>query len=351
VSFRRACPLALLLLTGGALGDDEAALYFLGRARDAIAAGDLDRASELLEKSAKEKEGYPPTLLAIADVANRRGERETAIRFLDAVLEQAARPDLSASEREAIGAAEKMLAELDRARAEYRKLVADHVSDVVQLARGTKDPALAKECWRVVLLLDPQNPAAREGLEPPKAEVPGGKPANGTPLFNGKNMNGLTRGPDWRVEDGILSGRVENAAIMTRTERSVKGDFTLSCEMRTKEDLGGNPRLGVIFGIKGLYDHFGFWVCDDNLRITRSTAEGQASDLQRTTFKRFSEKYDRKDWHVYRIQVEGKRIACSVDGEEVFEFNGPDRELDGPVGFFVQEQEAEIRWFILEQDK
>jgi tetratricopeptide (TPR) repeat protein len=354
----RLLALPLLLLLGAALADDESALYFLSRAKDALAAGDLDRASEFLEKSAKEKEGYPPTLLAIAEVAKRRGERETAIRFLDACLAQRQRTDLSASEREAMAAAEKMLAELDEARAQFRKLVADHVGELVRLARATKDPALAKECWRVVLLLDPENAEAQERLgggDPAPGEAATSKPSapvKGTPLFNGKNLDGLTgKGPDWSVKGGILTGRVGKAAILSRTERSVTGAFTLTCEMRTKEDLADNPRFGILFGIKGLWDHYGFWVCDDNLRIQRVTGENQGSDVQRCSFKRFSEKYDRSEWHVYRIRVEGRQIVCFIDDQEVFEFNGADRDLDGPVGLFIQEHEAEIRRFVVEQAK
>jgi tetratricopeptide (TPR) repeat protein len=348
--------LGMLLLPGAAVADDESALYFLGRARDAIAAGDLDRASDFLQKAAKEKEGYPPTLLAIAEVAKRRGERDTAIRFLEACLEQRQRTDLSLSEREAMAAAEKMLAELDEARAQFRKLVADHIAELVKLAQGTKDPALAKECWRTILLLDRDHEGARRQLEgeaaAPAEDAGTKRAAKATPLFNGKDLDGLTgKGPDWSVKGGVLTGRVGKAAIMSRTERSVTGAFTLVCEMRVKEDLADNPRFGILFGIKGLWDHFGFWICEDNLRIQRITGENQGSDLQRCGFKRFSEKFDRSEWHVYRIRVEGKQIVCSIDDKEVFEFNGAERDLDGPVGLFIQEHEAEIRKFVVEQAK
>jgi tetratricopeptide (TPR) repeat protein len=353
---RLALLLALLLPPSAAVADDEAALYFLGRARDAIAAGDLDRASEFLEKSAKEKEAYPPTLLAIADVANRRGDRETAIRFLDACLEQGKRADLSVSEREAVAEAEKMLAALDEARAQFRKLVAEHVEDLVRLARSTKDATLARECWRAVAKLDPEHEEARErlaGRDAPASAAP--KPAarpKGKPLFDGKKLDGLNaQPPEWTVDGGILTGRLADGGILARTDRTIPGTFTLTCEMRTKEDLGKHPALAILIGIKGTYDHYGLWICDDNMRVQNTYAEGKGSDLQRCGLERVSEKFDRKEWHVYRVEVEGKRIRCSVDGREVLESAAATRELSGPIGILVQEQEAEIRWIVLEQGK
>lgn len=348
--------LALLLPLSLAAADDESALYFLSRAKEAIAAGDLDRASEFLEKSAREKEGYPPTMLAIADVANRRGDRDTAIRFLDACLQQGKREDLSASEREAIAEAERMLAELDEARAQFRKLVQDHIADLSKLARSTRDATLAKECWRLVAKLDPEHAEARERLAggaPAEAGAP--KPAarpKGKPLFDGKKLDGLNAlPPEWEVAGGVLRARLEDGGVLARTDRTISGAFTLACEMRTKEDLGKHPAIAILVGIKGTYDHYGVWICDDNMRIQNTYAEGKGNDLLRCGLDRVSEKFDRKEWHVYRVQVDGKRIRCSVDGRDVLESAAATRELGGPIGILVQEQEAEIRWIVLEQGK
>ena len=129
--------LVLLLALGAfAAADDDSAQYFLGRAREALAANDLDKAAGFLEKAAKEKEGYPPTLYALADVAKRRGETKTAITCLEMCLAQRERADLSPAEKEAMVGADKMLAELDEARAQFKKLVAEHVKDVARRPAG-----------------------------------------------------------------------------------------------------------------------------------------------------------------------------------------------------------------------
>ena len=341
--------LAFLMLGVVALADEESAQYFLGRAKEALAANDLDRAAEFLAKSAKEKDGYPPTLVAGAELAIRRDDRAAAIRLLEMCLDQRKRDGLTTKEVEAILAAEKMLGELDEARMEFRKLVGDHVRDLVKLACATKDEGVAKECWRTVLLLEPDHAEARAALSGKRGA--GASPPAGTPLFNGEDLAGWTDGaPAWTVEDGVLKGRMVGANV-NRVEEPVKGDFTLVCEMRVRQDIGDEPVFAILFGIKGNYDHFGLYVWRESWRLERKYEENRRSDLTRHTFKRLSEKFNRADWHTYRIRVEGKRIRCFVDDREIADSGGADRELDGPVGFWLQDLSVEIRRFTLERAK
>jgi len=348
---RRLLLVLVLALAAAARADEESALYFLGRAKEALAANDLDKAAEFLEKSAHEKEGYPPTLVALAELAKRRGDRESAVKYLNDCLERRGSGDPTKAEREAFAAAEKMLGELDAAGAQFRKLVADYLADVVRLARNAKDPAFAKECWRTVLLLDPDNKEARDGMAAADTASRGGAPPAGTPLFNGKDLDGwIDRRSPWSVEDGILRGRIDGASA-NRTEKPLTGDYTLTCEMRVKEDVGGEPIFGILFGMKGTYDHFGLFMWDESWRIERHFEEHRRSDLARCTYKHLSGKFSRNDWHTYRIEVEGKRIRAFVDDREIGDTRAADRGLDGPVGFWLQDLAVEIRSFAVEQKK
>jgi tetratricopeptide (TPR) repeat protein len=335
----------LLALAAAALADDESALYFLGRAKEALAAGDLDKAAEFLQKSAKEKEGYAPTLLAFAELARKRGDKDSAVRNLEECLALRKRDDLSARELEAILAAENMLGEIDGARVQLRKLVADHIRDLVKLANATKDEEVAKASWRSVLLLDPDHAGARAALA-------GGRPASppsGTPLFNGKDLSGWIEGrPAWTVADGVVKGRM-NGANVQRTEEQFKGAYTIVCEMRVRENVGEEPLFAILVGIKNNYDHFGLYLWPENFRLERKYDEDSRSDLATYTYKRLSEKFNLADWHTYRIDVEGKRIRCSVDDREVADSGAADRDLEGPVGFWLQDISVEIRRFTLEQ--
>ena len=335
----RALLLALLALPAGA--DEDSARYFLGRGREALAAGDLDAAADFLKKSLEEKEGYVPTLVALGELARKQGRRDDAIRHLEEALARKDRTDLSAPEREALGAAETLLAQIDTARTEYQAMVAAYTAEVARLAAKSEksNPDLAKECWRVILLVDPAHPAAREKVLGP-AEA-------GEPLLK-DDFEGWTGGPPaWAMSGGVLKAHYAGAAGVNRTVKEMKGDFALLCEARVVKDDGSDPLFGILFGVKGNYDHFGFWIWPESWRLERQFEENRRSDLRRHTFKLFPGEYRREDWHTYRIVVKGKKVTCFVDGEEVFSSTAADRGLDGHVGFWVQDQAVEIRRFAL----
>jgi hypothetical protein len=142
-----------------------------------------------------------------------------------------------------------------------------------------------------------------------------------------------------------------DGANVNRTEKPLSGDFTLVCEMRVREDIGEEPVFAVIFGMKGTYDHFGLYLWRESWRVERKFEEDRRSDLTRHTFKRLSEKFSRNDWHTYRIEVEGRRIRAYVDDREIADTRAADRDLDGPVGFWLQDLAIEIRSFAVEQKK
>jgi hypothetical protein len=121
--------------------------------------------------------------------------------------------------------------------------------------------------------------------------------------------------------------------------------------MRVKEDIGEEPVFAILFGMKGTYDHFGLYVWQESWRVERKFEENRRSDLTRHTFKRLSERFSRSDWHAYRVEVTGRRIRCFVDDREIADTRAADRELDGPVGFWLQDLSVEIRRFTIEQGK
>jgi tetratricopeptide (TPR) repeat protein len=336
-----------LLAAGPAAGDEETARYFLSRARRALEAEQFDDAEKFLKRSLEEQKDYAPALLAFAELCKRRGQRRDAIRHLEACIAQKSREYLDSEERKAIEAAEKTLETLDRARVEYQRLIDGHIAKLLELGASSarKKPDLARECYRTILLLAPGHEEAKRRLGSVRVPRAGGKP-----LFNGKDLEQWTgKAPVWTVRNGVLRGAIADAANINRYKSEIGGDFTLECELRVVKAMGTEPVCGILFGLRGPYDHFGLWIWPQSWCLERKIEEYKRSELQRRSFSRFVGKFDPFGWHVYRIVRKGKRITGYVDGQKLWSFAGPDRTLDGFVGLWVQEREIEVRRFTLEQ--
>ena len=334
--------LFLLVVPVGA--DEDTALFFVQKARGAEAKEDYDKAEHWCQRALKEEKDFAPALLALADIAQARGNCEQAVKHLEACVAQD-RKGLSEEERHAVSKARSQLKKLDAARFEFERLADRYVKKLLAVARreAKRRPELARECWRNVLLVDPRNAEATRELGPADET-----PQEGTLLFNGKDLDQWTGSePAWTVKNGRLFGSVEDAANINRHKREVSGNFSLVCEMRVQKDIGDDPLFGIVFGVRGSYDHFGLWIWPESWRLEHQTGEHKRSELARRTFRSHKAKYSRFDWNTYRIDVDDKRVTGFVNGKKVWSTSGAIRSLDGHVGCWVQEQSVEIRKFQL----
>jgi len=304
--------------------------------------GRLEEAAKFVERSLGEEQDYLPALVMKARLAQRQGKKAEAIRHLEAVLARkgAANGD---DARRAVQDAVELMAKLDVARAEYEMILAGYVDKLLGIARGAekRSPELANACYRQILAVRSDHPEALRKLKSPAKAAP--KP-RGTPLFNGKDLEGWTgKAPAWRVEDRVLHARLDGVAQINRYREELEGDFELVVELRLIDKMGNDPLVGVIFGGRGPYDHFGLWIFEDSLRLERQTEERKRSGLQRRSVRRMPGKFTRKRWHAYKIVRDSKRITVFVDRKEVFSFAGADRSLDGFIALWVQDSLVEIR--------
>jgi tetratricopeptide (TPR) repeat protein len=341
---RRIALLLLLLVPVNA--DQDTALFFLKKAQDATAREDYDKAEHWCRRALEEEKDFAPALLALANVAQARGDRAQALKHLEACI---ARDDesLSDAESQAVRKARLKLKQLDGARFEFERLADGYVRKVLALARreAKKKPQLARECWRNVLLVDPTNAEAAGKLG--SADV---APQEGTALFNGRDLAGWSaKEPAWTVKNGILASRQEDTASVTRHKQEIRGKYSLVCELRVVEDAGKGPFVGILFGLHSKYDHFGLWIWPDSWQLEHMTGENEYSELATRRFRTFKGKYSRFDWNTYRIDVDGKRVTGYVNGTKIWSTSGAIRELEGFAGFLVQEQAVEIRKFQLIQ--
>jgi tetratricopeptide (TPR) repeat protein len=338
---RRIALLLPLVLAGPVVADTDTALFFVKKARDAAAEEDYEKAEHWCRRAIQEEKGFPPALLALAEIALAQENRAEALEHLEACVAQE-KKGLSDEGRQAVREAQLQLKKLDAARFEFKRMADGYVRAVLALARreAKRKPQLARECWRNALLVDPANAEAAA-----KLGSAGETAAAGTPLFNGKDLDGWTDAePQWTAPCGNLVARaVPGSTTVNRYKKEIHGNYSLVCELRVEEDLGKYPLFGILFGLRGNYDHFGLWGWPEEWRLEHSTGENERSELARRTFRTHKEKYSRFDWNTYRIDVEGKRITSFVNGRKIWSTSGAIRSMDGFVGFWVQELVVEIR--------
>ncbi|MEE8106021.1 MAG: family 16 glycoside hydrolase [Planctomycetota bacterium] len=346
----RFAAVVLLLLGSVALADEESARYFLQRAMTELDKKRFEKAEKFLDKSLEEQTDYAPAHVGYAQLDRARGRRKSAIAHLEACLAQKDRKDLSPDEKQAMKLAADLMAQLDRARVEFQKMVDAHIKRLMELAdkSAAKKPDLATAAYRSVLALDPEHKAAKQGLAEASGEaVP---QSRGERLFNGRDLEGWSvRPPDWRVEDGLMKGKISEAAILNWKRRPVAGDFTLHVELRIVEATSDAPMCGIVFGIASTFDHFGLWIMEDGWALDRQKVEGKRKELASKKFQTGTRAFKTDGWHTYRIDRRGKRITCFCDTKKLWTFAGADRPFDGHMGIWLQDQSIEVRHFVLEQ--
>ena len=63
---------------------------------------------------------------------------------------------------------------------------------------------------------------------------------------------------------------MDRIAQINKRREELQGDFELIYELRIIETVGSDPLVGLLYGGRGPYDHFGIWAQDrlvENRRI------------------------------------------------------------------------------------
>ena len=109
--------LLLLLVVPTGHADEETALFFVQKARDAVVHEDYDKAEHWCKRALSEENDYAPALLALAEIAEARDDRDRTVKHLEACIAQEGK-GLSEEERDAVANARSRLKKLDAARFE-----------------------------------------------------------------------------------------------------------------------------------------------------------------------------------------------------------------------------------------
>lgn len=343
--------LPVLLAAAAAAADPESARYFVSRAETARAEGKAAEAKQFLEKALKEQPEFLPAVVGLAGLAAEAGDSRQASSFLDLCFARRDRGGLSEEEKRAVEAAEALYLKIDRAGAEFRKIVDEHVARLAAIAEANRaaKPDVARAACRRILVLQPDHPKAAALL----AALDGGKSGAATPLWNGRDLDGWTgSAPVWEVRGGVLCGRKPYGAAIARARRELGGEYTIECEMRIEEDFreekDATPSVGVRFGIRGSYSHYGIEIgVADSFQLTQMTGENQVREILTRAHRRVLEDFSPTAWNRYRIAVRGGRVTISVNDAKVFEHEEKPGTFDGAAGIWLQNRAIEIRRFVV----
>lgn len=125
-------------------------------------------------------------------------------------------------------------------------------------------------------------------------------------------------GASWRRKAGMI--RVEGPghgfggrSLCISKAEVPKDPFELAVEVKLDHESGA---AGLAFGIDPENRHYGFYPTASRLRLTRF--EGPAVYSWKILGEKSSPAYRPGAWNELRVRIEGRKLTCFVNGEEVF---------------------------------
>ncbi len=156
-----------------------------------------------------------------------------------------------------------------------------------------------------------------------------------TSLFNGKDLAGwvAVHDPVFVVTNGSL--RLVTGMGWLRTEKQYK-DFTLDLEWRALEN-GYDSGIFLRAGLEGKP-----WPKDGWQVNLLGAALGGLVKGTRTIVPAETPRLPLNEWVKFRIEVKGKKVKLSVNGEAAWEYEGIDAE-EGYLGIQAENKAFEFR--------
>lgn len=341
---------AVLLIPGTVIADPEAAKFFAERGRQALSEKSFEKAEEQFRKSLSEEAGYLPAILGLAETAYAKGDNDKAIVHLEACLDRERGGVKSPEDAGIFKRASALLKELDRPRLEYREIIENYVDKLMKLCKSSmkESPELARQCLERVLQLCPEYPGAARLAEKLGAS-PGGTGQTAREgeklLFNGKDLDGWTgKPPGWTVNGGVVVALAPKMARYMRMNETIEGDYIVEFEMRVIEDIGIEPIIDMCYGFLGTWERWTVTVSNDQLSIVQFM--GTKAEKKRRYFSLYHQrknKFDRFQWHTYRIEAKAGMVSLFLDGELEGKREAAPGSLNGTIGVVVQDVRAEFR--------
>jgi tetratricopeptide (TPR) repeat protein len=315
-----------------------------------------DSAAGILERVVQAHPSWPEALWMLFRVAREQGRRDRCLNLLRDLVAATARPaDPDAELRDE---AEGILVDLDPLKQRWvlidRKLEKD-LDEVVTGYLDAKLPLVAMHCLEKLRQVRRYRHAADARIAAIEADS-GCSTRRWKLLFNEVDLEGWyggTVGSNYRVEDGLLLGRVTDAdradekADLTQivyrllfVDQEIEGDFEFEAEALSLRDAATSRHcrlLGLTFGARSTeqfhaLNFLPFGTIDFGAFQGAWDTERQLTDI-----------YPEGQWIRLRIEVTGDRVRAFLDGEQRFDTVLPPGAVRGDFGVLTGDGSAAFR--------
>jgi hypothetical protein len=346
-------PAALLLLllcfplaSIAPAGDPDVAKVLFEKGAKAFKARKYEEARDFYQRAVDEYSPCPEALFGLAQALEKLGLTEEATTIYARVREDVqALPAATRSQKKLAEDAAKAAARLGKEYAELAGIDQVFFRKLMDLGRKymTSNPPWAKKFFTLVLLIEPDNPLAKNCLERlgdvDQPVIGGGK---FEPLFTDPEMKNWVNGrqPSCQLRRGTLTIETPRSDCFNFARIRLNGRYAVRCSFRmleTPEQIGG---YGLRFGKKSDPTGWGLIVQSDATISLVQMLPGSSHEQRLKNLTGF----DLTAWHALEVQVDGPIVVCLLDGSEVFRLPAPSADLfDGTPGVFAGKSNVELR--------
>jgi hypothetical protein len=341
--------LSLALLSGEATpaGDPDVARLLCGKADKAFKAKKFEEACGLYQRALEEYTPYPEARFGLAQSFEKLGRTAEAIAAYTKIgedvraLPAATRPQMKLTED-----AEKAVLRLSQGYATLDQVDQQLFKRAMELGRQymKSHPEWAKKFFHVALLIQPDNALATT-LMKQLADIE--TPSVGGGVFESQMMDpgmgnwkpGLDKTIEFRK--GVLHLNALGDSCSDFLTTRLSGRYAVRASLRMVE-VGPGRACGIFLGREPPKDAYAVLVArGGDVAITNLSKRG-AEELGTRILSDFSF----TDWHQIEVHVDGAKVRCLIDGQEVCDGTAKDPEaFAGNTGIFAQDCRLEVREF------
>jgi tetratricopeptide (TPR) repeat protein len=216
---------------------------------------------------------------------------------------------------------QKRLGELSKGDASLFALMRKQADALVSLGQkfATKDPEASERALRAAVRLAPDHEKANSLLSQSTGQARG----KAVSLLTGKEagMWSHLNPPNWTFENGVITGRITDTAMLVRNNRRWSGDFDVFIEARLVEEFAkaGPASFAVLPAWTDQRQTHWLGFLRGNV-LWQDVAGPEESDEREFLYQKCAEVAGGVDptvWTTYEVRFRGDTVSAYVNGKEI----------------------------------